>query len=330
MFHRVRDCFAPMVDRIAWAIEASIDAGNPVVCVTAQKRVLWPFLQPLESETFVLTETPPDTHEHYNSNTRSCNGRCAARITSNSYLSVRRIDDSLRRYKVALTASFRAPRENMVDYNNVVLVRRMATPRKLSNTIHEALRGHLANLHTRPRVRVYCGNDSVKETVNMFWSASAIVGIHGAGLANSIFCARATVHEVASAPPGPITLAKVPSLATCAANGSCVNGPWRTNGFHLSRFNPGLQWVVHVTPFSQMLAANNITHVDVSKANEWTVGNDPRNFGPGHWFMRTLSYVRLTDWQVKKLATRVEVCLRALGTKDSLGVLFEDLPTRGV
>ena len=52
-----------MVDRIAWAIEASIDVGNPVVCVTAQKNVLWPFLQPLESKTFVLTETPPDTHE---------------------------------------------------------------------------------------------------------------------------------------------------------------------------------------------------------------------------------------------------------------------------
>ena len=68
-------------------------------------------------------------------------------------------------------------------HRHIVLVQRSGT--RAFDDIDQ-LSTSLASTSQRP-VRIYSGNESVSATLDLFASASAVVGFHGAGLVNSLY-----------------------------------------------------------------------------------------------------------------------------------------------
>jgi hypothetical protein len=58
---------------------------------------------------------------------------------------------------------------------------------------HDRLVAALATQLGRERVAVHFGNESAQETVRLFANARVVMGVHGAGLVNSVFCRVGTL-----------------------------------------------------------------------------------------------------------------------------------------
>ncbi len=92
--------------------------------------------------------------------------------------------------------------------------------------------GHLLSALPGRTLRRYYGNESLAETISLFAKAQVVVGFHGAGFANVIFC-------------NPQTVVLEFSLYEDETNTVL----WRTNN-RVARLHGSVQWIVHALPLT--------------------------------------------------------------------------------
>ena len=85
----------------------------------------------------------------------------------------------------------------------------------------------------------YTGQESMATTLRMFADARAVVGVHGAGLANALFAlAPVTVLEIGTylSPTGTPT----------------GRAEWRSNGM-LALLSPAIDWILYRLPYEEFV-----------------------------------------------------------------------------
>lgn len=99
-------------------------------------------------------------------------------------------------------------------------------------------------------VKVFDGSGSVKDTISLFRGASAVVGYHGAGLANVVFALNGTV---------------VVEVTTYTD----MNGThsWRTNMEKVTQWGTYVKHIIHI-PLAELLRANTISHAKFGEVQD--------------------------------------------------------------
>jgi len=290
--HRLRDCFVPALRRLrnAWK-----DAKQRTVCVHVQKGVLQPLVQLLPARPTLrvvrdhpglLRQKPARRMiEHYR------------RADVERYLMPTHLGD-LHWY---LATAF-AGTDDTASSARLVIVRRAGGDAKGKLTTQGW--AHLLASTSGYERAVYWGNESLRATLDLFRNANFIVGAHGAGVVNAVWCPGCAVVEIAPASPDVRDVARVETTARCFHNGSCHGGPWRSSSGHvLTLLNPQMRWSVAVLPLEQVCAANGLGAREVPSADEWTVLH--RNYGPAHAWYRTHRVLPLSRTQAMRVAARL-------------------------
>eukprot|EP00316_Scyphosphaera_apsteinii_P017008 CAMPEP_0119302262 /NCGR_PEP_ID=MMETSP1333-20130426/3889_1 /TAXON_ID=418940 /ORGANISM="Scyphosphaera apsteinii, Strain RCC1455" /LENGTH=182 /DNA_ID=CAMNT_0007304569 /DNA_START=452 /DNA_END=997 /DNA_ORIENTATION=- len=135
-----------------------------------------------------------------------------------------------------------------------VLIHRKGKVRAFSRTTYTRL---LASMTAaRSPVRVYAGTEKLRDVLQLFATAEAIVGYHGAGFANCVFARYACAHEMSS--------------FTAMDTSIKRSNIWRSNGLKCSteacastithgallKHAKTLSWHVHFIPLAQLMLAN--------------------------------------------------------------------------
>ena len=290
--HRLRECFVPLLGRLraAWN-----DSKRRDVCVHVQRNVLQPLVEllPARPTLHVVHDHPKPLQQ------------APARLMIEHYRRAR-----FRRFVAThphnlhwyLATAFANDADTTTSSVRLVLVRRAGGGVKGKLT-SQGWTHLLASTAERRRV-IYWGNESLRETLDLFRNAEAIVGAHGAGLVNAAWCTSCAVVEIAAASPDVRDVARIETTAWCFHNGSCHGGPWRTASGHvLTALNPRMRWSVAVLPLDQVCAANGISPRDVPSAREWTVLH--QNYGPAHAWYRTHRVLPLSRAQATRVAARL-------------------------
>jgi hypothetical protein len=145
----------------------------------------------------------------------------------------------------------------------VVLINRSTTRMFIqSEELVEALGG-------RDAVRVYHGTETVLDTISLFRSARAIVGYHGAGLANAVFARNGT---------------RVIEITTWMGLNS-TSPSWRSVASRVAKWGNYTTHIVRV-PLANQLAANHEAY---------------RQEDPDH-FIKALKWVSLTEQEISQVA----------------------------
>lgn len=294
-YHRLRECFVPLLARLR---EAWRSAEHQIACVCVQKGVLQPLLELLPARPMLhilCDRSKLLKHPDF--------GRGPARLMMEHVrrASFRRLVATHPRNLHWYLSTIGAGSGTGNAPARLVLMRRAGSGvlRKLTSQGWTHLLASTAHYERT----VYWGNESLRETLGLFRGAMAVVGAHGAGAGNAIWCPGCAVVEIVPASPDVRDVARVATTARCYHNGSCHGGPWRSNGHVLTALNPQMRWSVAVLPLDQVCAANGLSARDVPSAREWATLH--RNYGPAHVWYRTHHSLPLSRAQAERVATRL-------------------------
>ena len=332
-YDRIVDCLMPLYPALALAANAS----RPTCILLPPRQTSKPLVQLLEAlfglSTFVMVTD--------------------ATCTTNLVARSKRNDTDVFAYDVSnggrwdITASVwrllhahiraRILPTPLTPASHLVLVSRGGLALATSKTSRKLIRedGIVRRLQqaTELPVRVYRGVESARETLALFATAHAIVGYHGAGLANAVFMPRPScVVEVSTYmhEPGVGASSRCGSSAWSTARPNRTHGvdegsaeatahvpllpalhdqyfrvptvqPWRSNRVTVAPWNPLVRWATYRIPLRQVLDGN-------GWPCERTIRQQEANFRDRT--IKMLQWVPLTDHDVDNLA---ELCLACLG-----------------
>jgi capsular polysaccharide biosynthesis protein len=92
-------------------------------------------------------------------------------------------------------------------------------------------------------VKIYTGDETLSDTIQLFHGANAVIGYHGAGLANAVFCQNGT---------------KIIEVSVALPSGK----RWRSNVEMVTKYGKFQQFQI-LMPFEKLAEANNKTLEDI-------------------------------------------------------------------
>ena len=157
-----------------------------------------------------------------------------------------------------------------VGLRSTLLVQRGAQAgRAFTNQTMLAMQQRFAAQGAGALVSVYRGTEPLRETLQKFYDAGVVVHYHGAASANLVFAHSACVFELTACTTLPSGCAKLPNpsmaegLPPPGVDFLQINNPesssfWRTNAFPVMAQNPLLRWHVMGLPLLQLLETNGL------------------------------------------------------------------------
>lgn len=273
-FHRVYECLLPLYGPLVEQLQ-ELAARPGIVCILGERDVIYPFLKALDTShdvVFINEQYTTDSRCRCGNHSLSCPGRelpprrrwlpmLPYRETGGSYLfcdpllyqtNCTRHSASVLTHSLLLHISqaglHLAHAHAATNVRTVVLVTRTAnslTTKQFSNLAngtrqfsHQSLKALRAKLASLPSttVREYAGNESVRSTLSLFSQAQAVVGVHGAGLTNSVFA----VH--------PVSVIEISTFTE-------PRRPWRDSGYVLRRWHKAMRWHTMYIPAETFISS---------------------------------------------------------------------------